>query len=152
MAQRQCYMVIYREKSENKYTFPLAASCVNSVLLNLLQTSFFFPHLFSTFHLARLNNTTAASIFEVPLLTLGGMERNALKNRLLYESLLGKGNCSTLVALCLKYSTKTTICSLTQVTKHAENERAHSGLWSCQAVAMCFPGPYLQMSSTFPDL
>lgn len=134
-------MVIYREKSENEYTFPLAASCVNSLLLNLLQTSFFFPHLFSTLHLARPNYTTAPSVFEAPLLTLGGMERNALKNPLavvlLSESLLGKGNCSTLVVLCLKYSIKTTICSLTPVTKRAENERAHSGLWSCQAVAMC---------------
>lgn len=145
MAQQPYYMVIYREKSGNQYTFPLAASCVNYVMLHLLQSSFFFPLLFSTLCLTRLNYTTAPSVFEAPLLTLGGVARNALKNQLLllssllllYWCLLGKGNCSTLVALCLKYSVKTTICSLTQVTKHAENERAHSGLWSCQAVAMC---------------
>lgn len=101
--------------------------------------SFFFPCLFSTLYLARLNYTAVPSVFEAPLLTLGGMERNALKKSLLLlcESLLPKGNCSTLVPLCLKYSIKTTICSLTQVTKHAENERAHSGLRSCQAMAMC---------------
>lgn len=136
-------MVIYREKSGNQYTFSLVASCVNYVMLNLLQSSFFFPLLFSTLCLTRLNYTTAPSVFEAPLLNLGGMERSALKNQLLslllllYWCILGKGNCSTLVALCLKYFFKTTICSLTQVTKHAENERAHSGLWSCQAVAMC---------------
>lgn len=81
-------MVIYREKSGNQYTFPLVASCVNCVTLNLLQSSFFFPLLFSTLCLTRLNYTTAPSVFEPPLLTLGGMERSALKNQLLLLSLL----------------------------------------------------------------
>lgn len=115
--------------------------CVNSVLLNLLQTFFFFLHLFSTLHLAQLNDTTVPSVLVAPLLTLGGYGEGCLEKisyyLLSYESLLGKGDCSTLVTLCLKHSIKPTICSLTQVTKHAENERTHSGLGSCQAVAMC---------------
>lgn len=113
---------------------------VNSVVLNLLQSSFFL-HLFSTLHLAQLNDTTAASVFVVPLLTLGGYGEECLeKSGIIYYYMnffLGKGDCSTLVALCLKYSNKPTLCSLTQVTKHAGNERTHSGLGSCQAVAMC---------------
>lgn len=53
--------------------------CVNSVLLNLLQTSFFFLHLFSTLHLAQLNDTTVPSVLVAPLLTLGGYGEGCLE-------------------------------------------------------------------------
>lgn len=118
--------------------------CVNSLLLNLLQSSFFFLHLFSTLHLAQINDTTAPSVFVAPLLTLGGYGKECLeKSVIIYYYIYfffffkSKGDCSTLVALRLKYSVKPTICSLTQVTKHTGNERTHSGLGSCQAVAVC---------------
>lgn len=52
--------------------------CVNSVLLNLLQSSFFL-HLFSTLHLAQLNDTFAASVFVASLLTLGGYVEECLE-------------------------------------------------------------------------
>lgn len=51
---------------------------VNSVLLNLLQSSFFL-HLFSTLHLAQLNDATAVSVFVAPLLTLGGYGEECLE-------------------------------------------------------------------------
>lgn len=62
--------------------------CVNSVLLNLLQSSFFFLHLFSTLHLAQLNETTAPSVFVAPLLTLGGYGEECLEKSVIYHFMI----------------------------------------------------------------
>lgn len=112
-------------------------------LLCLICYKPFSSHLFLTFfsptlYLTRLNYTTAASFWSTFAYFRKYEEECFEKSLLLlYKSLLGKGNCSSLVALCLKYSIKTPICTSTHLTKHPENERTHSGLWSCQAVAMC---------------
>lgn len=110
--------------------------------------SWFFPHLFSTLHLARLNYATASRVFEAPLLTLGEECFEKSVTTIWVSSGEGNSSCSVFEIFYQNH----------QLLFNPSYQTCWKWKSSFRAVVLpshghvCFPGPYLRMSSTFPDL